>query len=152
MQSFSDPIIVVCQLKSFQTNQMNLLKKKLKSIDSHAHIQLASQKTTLFARLCKSSTFVLTLSDYKSLNDVFGNMETLPSTFVDLQSTGIECLVLGAFFQNQALSLEEIIKLGSFKARKLNMLRNLSKMPKLPIFLKQRLQRLPFLLKANNGN
>lgn len=152
MQSFSDPILVVCQLKSFQTNQMNLLKKKLKRIDSHATIQLASQRKTPFSHLCKSSTFVLSLSDFHCLKNVFGNIDTLQSAFVDIQSTGIECLVLGAFFQKQILSLEELMKLGSFETSKLNLLGNLSKMPKLSIFLKQRLSRLPFLLKANNGN
>jgi len=152
MNSFSDPILVVCQLKSFQTNQINLLKQKLKGIDAHATIQRASERQTPFSHLCKSSTFIFTFSDLTHVKNVFGEVRHLNTSFVNMHSTGIECLVLGAFFQNQLLSVDELMGLASFESSKLNILGNLLKTVKLPIFLKQRLTRLPFVLKANNGN
>jgi len=43
MNHISDPILIVLQLKSFQTNQLNLLKKNLKSIDLNSKIHLAKK-------------------------------------------------------------------------------------------------------------
>ena len=48
MNHISDPILIVLQLKSFQTNQLNLLKKNLKSIDLNSKIHLTKNMSKTF--------------------------------------------------------------------------------------------------------
>lgn len=152
MNHMSDPILIVLQLKSFQTNQLNLLKKNLKSIDLKSKIHLAKNLSKPFETFCQSSTFILSLSELRFLNKVFPKTISTQEKFLEMHSSGIECLILGGFFQGQTLDCVQLQKLLEFERSKLHILKGLGKYPKFPLLLKKQLSRLQLILKANNGN
>ena len=152
MNHISDPILIVLQLKSFQTNQLNLLKKNLKSIDLNSKIHLAKNLSKPFETFCQSSTFILSLSELRFLNKVFPKTISTQEKFLEMHSSGVECLILGGFFQDQTLDCVQLQKLLEFDRSKLNILAGLGKYPKFPLLLKKQLNRLQLILKANNGN
>nr|AGR42871.1 hypothetical protein OtMtg00200 [Ostreococcus tauri] len=153
MHSFStDPVIIFLQLKSFPVNQLNTLKKRLKALDNTASLRLAQNLTLPLQDFCQSSTFILHLGSLKTLKTVFENVDPQAEKFFDIQVTGLECILLGGFFQDRFVSTTELHKLRTFDPSKVNILGNLTKNLKLPRLLKQRLVRLPMILQANNGN
>ena len=150
----SDPIFVLLQFKSFQTNQLNLVKAQLKALPGQPVLQLLQPKKLSFLQnYSNSSTFVLRCASVETFQQIFELKHFENATFVPFQKSPLECLVLGGFFQNHFLNVYQLFQLFKFKKSKLNILGNLNKTQKLVYFLKQRLVTLPLLCKkANNGN
>ena len=151
MKSFEDPILLFLQFKSFQTNQMNDFKAKLSKIDPNASLHIAN-KLNEFPYFCKSSTFILTLPKVDYLEQIFVAGELKENVFIELKSTQLKCIVVGAIFENKNINLNELKKLFKLNLSSFQILAGLAKTNKLVPFLKSRLTFLPMILKANNGN
>ena len=151
MKSFEDPILLFLQFKSFQTNQMNDFKAKLSKIDPNASLHIAN-KFNEFPYFCQSSTFILTLPKVDYLEQIFVAEELKENVFIELKSTQLECIVVGAIFENKNINLNELKKLFKLNLSSFQILAGLAKTNKLVPFLKSHLTFLPMILKANNGN
>ena len=152
MNQLSDPILIVLHLKNFKTNQLNELKSTLKSIDLKSNINLARKIGKPFQNFCHSSTFILSFSELRFLSKIFTRTTSKQQKFLEMESSNVEYIILGGFFQDQVIDCVQLDKLLKFKPSKLNVLGNFGKYRKLNLLLKNQFIRLNFILKANNGN
>jgi hypothetical protein len=95
----SDPIFVLLQFKSFQTNQLNLVKAQLKALPGQPVLQLLQPKKLSFLKnYSNSSTFVLRCASVETFQQIFELKHFENATFVSFQKSPLECIVLGGFF------------------------------------------------------